>query len=93
MKRTCFSRMDGVRLVLDVYQPPGAERFPVILQFYGAGRRDLEREGMVSSILPSAGMSSWRSNIATLQNGSGPNRSLTPYCAVLDFSEHFSVRR
>ena len=30
-----FSNADGVRLVLDVYQPPGAERFPVILQIYG----------------------------------------------------------
>lgn len=30
-----FSNADGVRLRLDVYQPPGAGPYPVILQIYG----------------------------------------------------------
>ena len=30
-----FSNADGVRLLLDVYQPPGAGPHPVILQIYG----------------------------------------------------------
>ena len=30
-----FSRADGVPLALDVYQPPGAGTFPIVMQIYG----------------------------------------------------------